>query len=159
MTTQVAYEMMRTYLGRPGARRAYDEELEVCRYETMLEGELHRCAVGCLFTADGLSERATIADPNIAEAVGVAPGTWEVREFEGGLAGLQIAGFELPEIADVDGSFLEGAQMIHDDICAWENGTLISKLDKLAERCGLTVVSDEAEGVPVASGNALALVG
>ena len=50
MTTQDAYERMRIYLTRPGARQAKNMPgpQGVCLYETDIEGELHRWAVGAL---------------------------------------------------------------------------------------------------------------
>lgn len=147
MTTQEAYELMRTYLTRPGARRAWDD---VCLYETVIDDATHRCAVGCLLTPATLDSEVHIdVDGGFDEFM------WgknvPLRQFHGNLQAAYQAGYEIPELDGVDHNFLATAQAVHDDIQNWENGTFnVAALDYAARKFGLKVVTDEpvVEGAP-----------
>lgn len=134
MTTQQAYENMRTYLGRPGAQRAYTPI--VCRYETQILDQIHRCAVGCLLTPQTLAQTKIVGDDHNRVEM-------PLRDFCGTLKAVYASGYELPELEDVDHDFLASAQAIHDNLGSWEEHTVILQLDALARGFGLTVVTDE----------------
>lgn len=141
MTTQQAYEMMRIYLTRPGARQA-SLDGGACSYETEMFGEVHRCAIGCILSPAGLAETVMI-DDELHEDHGL---THVLRDFEGGLGDLYCAGFKIEELLGVDHGFLQGAQCLHDDESNWREGKFrVALLDGLAIRHGLLPVKD---GVP-----------
>lgn len=148
MTTQNAYEMMRVYLTRPGARQATATPLGPCSYEVALEGELHRCAIGCLLSPAALAQTVTF-DKETADELSTDPGVWALRDFSGGIGAICQAGYNLEELDEVDGDFLEGTQAIHDNIHNWETGVFnVGALDAFAARQGLQVVTDEPQGAP-----------
>jgi len=146
MTTQEAYELMRVYLTRPGARRAVGEVS--CRYETVILDEVHRCAVGCLLSPETLNQTRYISQ-ELAEQAGFENmsqvGTWvRLADLLGGLSTMHELAYELPEFDEVDLGFLEDAQYIHDIAHNWEGGKFnVMKLDELAADFGLTVVRDK----------------
>lgn len=141
METQQAYELMRTYLTRPGARRAvarFDGD-EFCRYETTIEGELHRCAIGCLLSPAALAETREYYDENLGWNV-----TGALRDFAGSLGDVLEAGFSVVDIQDCDPEFLNAAQRIHDAEASWESGKFnVALLDDAARDLGLTVIVDD----------------
>lgn len=127
MTTQEAYERMRIYLTRPGARQAKTEPGPngLCLYEVELDGAPHRCAVGCLLAPD------TIAS---------------CKHDSGATVFALVVEYPLAErdLANVDLDFLAGCQCLHDDPGNWEHGVFnVRWLDALARDYGLNVVSDE----------------
>lgn len=129
MNTQQAYELMRVYLTREGARQATNGNGD-CMYEAVIGGEVHRCAVGCLLTPRSLNSYSETEDASLRNSIN-------------GVEGLLVE-FYVPELDDVDVTFLSGAQSVHDDGDNWQGGKFdVSKLDELAERFGLTVVADE----------------
>jgi hypothetical protein len=146
MTTQEAYELMRVYLTRPGARRAANEG--TCQYEAVMLGEVHRCAVGCLLSPETLNQTRYISE-EFAEDAGFDDTTQvgmhvRLADLRGGLATIHGLEYVLPELDEVDFDFLEGAQYVHDNKNNWKGGKFdVVELDKLAGRHGLTVVSDK----------------
>jgi hypothetical protein len=141
VTTQEVYELMRVYLTRPGARQATRDGL--CRYEALKDGEIHRCAIGCLLGPDTLSQ------VRFYDNGGQCRGDYELRVFPGSLEALFEASFELPELDGADYEFLASAQTLHDNGENWLGGHFhVRALDELARRYGLRIVSDEdPEGV------------
>lgn len=133
MDTQTAYEMMRVYLTRPGARRAFTitkSGSEWCAYETQMDGEIHRCAVGCLLSPTALDEEG------FAGYMGDIDQVWD----EGALFWLVK-----DELADIEFDFLRAAQEIHDSESNWEGGYFhVEKLDQLAAEFELEVVKEVA---------------
>lgn len=132
MTTQEAYEYMRIYFGREGARRAVPEnssEGSNCRYEIELDGDKHRCAVGCLLSPSAIDElyERDLMSAGIDEMV-----SWNL------LAGEELEG--------VDVIFLRKAQNLHDHHWNWDRGQdyIINRLDRIAARCGLRPVTATA---------------
>jgi len=149
MTTQEAYERMRAYFSRPGAKRAVTinpdaEDDPMCCYRTP-EGDA--CAAGCLIpdeVYDPVIEQSSISE--------VMRGTVPLR-VEGAWTEKKVA---VPQIAaaleGIDRRFLDEAQHLHDRStvsCYDENGnyvetpntveTFIRDLDKWADECGLDV--------------------
>lgn len=142
MTTQEAYEIMRVYLGRPGARQAQGCD-DACRYETAIEGEIHRCAVGCLLGPETLKQTKLIT-MEFADAVGTHQGGRVVAlaDFVGDATHLSEVGYVVPELDDVDEAFLIKAQSLHDSATSWSDGRFdIDKLDALARDFGLDVIA------------------
>ena len=134
MNTQEAYEYMRVYLTREGARQAVAGYGD-CMYEAYMEGEPHRCAVGCLLTAESLNERSLPTD-DLEEPV-------ILRNYLGSADGL-LRRFSVPELRDVEVGFLLGAQELHDEGENWTGGRFnVALLDDLAHNYGLKVVVDE----------------
>lgn len=153
MTVQQAYELMRVYLTRPGARQA--GALGNCMYETVIKEELHRCAVGCLLTPEDLSQSVLISHETAAELSAMKTHVGEMvelRDFQGSFGSALMAGYRpsIMEIEDqVEGetmfNFLEEAQGLHDSKANWETGKFdVQKLDMLAHRYRLKVVREEA---------------
>lgn len=130
MTTQQAYEYMRTYLTREGAVRAVDSESD-CMYETVMEDSgLQRCAVGCLLTPKTINQYSKQVNTT-------------VRNYRGSVIGL-VDHFDVPELSEVDIHFLTRAQELHDAYENWESGKFnVAFLDALAFEYGLKVVQDE----------------
>lgn len=128
LTTQKAYEKMRAYLTRPGARRAVDEDSGECRYEIeMADGGIHQCAVGCILGPQALAELGR-------------------ADFMGGLNGL-LASSYLPlaqaMLSGVDERFLRDAQVLHDREYHWPDGVFnVRLLDDAAAKYGLEVVGE-----------------
>jgi len=140
MNTQEAYEYMRVYLTREGARQATDDRGD-CLYETTIGGELHRCAVGCLLTPESLNGRAR---PTLDVEKPVM-----LRDYLGSVDGL-LRRFSVPELRDVDKGFLLAAQKLHDERENWKGGRFkVELLDDLAHNYGLKVVKDEVPAGPV----------
>jgi hypothetical protein len=145
LNTQEAYELMRIYLTRPGARQAVESPDESCRYEIVLDGEIHRCAIGCLLSPQALEETVLLSNED-GELDGTpmedkAGEVVALKDFLGGLSALAQAGYSLDDLADVEGDFLDGAQALHDSEGCWENGMFdVRRLDELAARHGLKVV-------------------
>lgn len=158
MTVQQAYELMRVYLTRPGACQALGEN--GCMYETAIGYDVHRCAVGCLLTEQDLSQEIAIDDPALIEnnetmlrRIGQ---TVQLRDFSGTLADVLAVGYT-PSILVTDDElqdelmfdFLASAQTLHDTASHWKDGVFeVWRLDELARRHGLRVVSEEEVGVP-----------
>lgn len=123
--TQQAYETMRTYLTRPGARQATWPNSPSCAYRTELDGEVHCCAVGILFTSEDMEHFGT---------------------FQGGIDEIyenhEERGEELPAgIKGIDYNLLQAAQEVHDNIDNWRDGVFNAEaLDKKAEELGLRPV-------------------
>lgn len=131
--------MMRVYLTRPGARRAVVDKFGSCAYEAQIEGQLQRCAIGCLLSPAGLSE-TILVESDCLDALDEV----ELREFLGALQEAEDAGFLLPELGDASRDFLGCAQQAHDAQGNWPGGKFnVSKLDDLAREFGLTVVVDD----------------
>jgi hypothetical protein len=145
MTMQEMYELMRIYLTRPGARQAIVEGN--CVYESAIEGEIHRCAIGCLLTPPQLGEKVLITQEIADEQKTMIPFVGEevaLRDFQGSLAGLTMAGYSWTQ--DLDDSkfdFLASAQSIHDLPVNWgPEGFRVEALDSIAARRGLKVVTE-----------------
>ena len=148
MTTQEAYELMRVYLTRPGAQRAISNLPKVCRYETIIDGELQRCAIGCLLSPETLAATVEIDDETDAPEWQVGLEV-ELRDFCGSLDAIYMQGYTLPELDDVSHNFLAEAQSIHDCAGSWREGKFdVRLLDGLAEKHGLTVVTEESQRTP-----------
>lgn len=148
MTTQEAYELMRTYLTRPGAQRAFNK---VCRYETVIDMETHRCAVGCLLTPRSLAATVKVEDGSGVFAESMWGKVVPLRRFLGNLEAVYLAGYEIPELEEVDHDFLAEAQAVHDQVLNWTDGKFnVAALDAAARIHGLKVVTDEpvVEGAP-----------
>lgn len=136
MTTQQAYEAVRQYLTRPGARQAMFPGRKFCEYQTEIDGVVHRCAVGCLLSADAISEIAEYEFEGGVEAL-LSPEDWgEKTDDWGPLA--------VSELVDVDSNFLSSAQGLHDEPGNWDGGVFaVDKLDQIAREYGLRVVDEE----------------
>lgn len=142
MNTQEAYELMRVYLTREGARQAVDNDGD-CLYETTIGRELHRCAVGCLLMPSSLDERAQPVNNLVEQQVAL-------RHYLGSVEGL-LRRFSVPELRDVELGFLRDAQELHDKAENWKGGKFnVALLDDLAHNYGLDVVKDEVPAEPVA---------
>lgn len=139
MTTQQAYEMMRTYMTRPGAQMAGDESGN-CFYETQFPDGVQRCAVGCVLTPDTLLRTGKEQWCDIP-----------IKDYSGSVRGLMDY-YDVPELQFVSLDFLSDAQNVHDKSENWAKGKFdVAKLDAVAKKHGLTVVSGEqkvAEGAP-----------
>ena len=148
MTTQEAYELMRIYLTRPGARRAVIWGGSACMYEMVEMGEVHRCAVGCLLSPETLNQTRYIS-LEIAEELGFhersqVGSSVRLADLRGGLSAVVGLKYDVPELEEVDGGFLEEAQFIHDNKENWVGGKFnVVALDVLAADYDLTVVRDE----------------
>lgn len=130
MTTQEAYELMRAYLTRPGARQAYSPDKGQCQYETRIEGETHKCAVGCLLTPASLRSKGATDAP--------------LRNYMGGALGV-LANYKPPELMFVEQLFLNDAQTVHDNPDNWKGGSFnAAALDMVAVQHGLRVVKNES---------------
>lgn len=152
MDTQEAYELMRIYLTRPGARQATVQVGNPCNYEINLDGFIHRCAVGCLLTESTLSQEVMIGEETDLYSYKTGD-IVRLRDFMGNLSVLGEVGFRLPELDQVDLGFLDEAQSIHDNHNNWsENGFIVEILDDLARRFKLEVVTDEPQGAPQEEG-------
>lgn len=143
MTKQEAYEKVREYLTRPGARRAYDPtpvltmdgtklENGCCRYAIEIDGETQKCAVGILLKQEDL-------DRSMASFVG---GVESLLHEYGWPDYIQ----ELGNGADDEEQqydalyFLNRLQVTHDVSDNWPNGRFdVSQLDRLARDFGLSV--------------------
>lgn len=151
MGTQEAYELMRIYLARPGARQA--SVGGQCRYEITIDDVVHRCAIGCLFTPGSLAQVITVDEATAAATDYDEGDQVALRDFRGGLATIMQAGYDTPELDDVQGEFLDEAQWLHDKKDNWaENGFNIAALDDLARSFKLDVVIDEPQGAPQEEG-------
>lgn len=139
--------MMRVYLTRPGAQRAtanHDGRL-MCKYETLIDSEVHRCAIGCLLTPSTLSSECVVSGDGDESQLGRIVA---LRDFMGGFPSL-IDNYSPPELADVDSDFLDRAQVVHDTEAFWMGGKFdVAPLDSLAAEFGLTVVVDEPVRAP-----------
>lgn len=133
MNTQEAYEYMRVYLTREGARQATDDQGD-CMYEAVVGGELHRCAVGCLLTPKSLNSKS---QPRVRGEKRIT-----LRDYLGSAEGL-LRRFPVPELRDVELKFLVDAQELHDEAENWKGGRFnVALLDGLALNYGLKVVVD-----------------
>lgn len=142
MDTQQAYEMMRVYLTRPGALRAVGDKGN-CMYETRVNGELHRCAIGCILPLSALDSTAVVEEVSGDEPQ--AGAMVELRDFQGGILSLFEQNFDLSSLDNVDLGFLEVAQGIHDKGSSWVlNKFNVALLDAAAADYGLKVVNDDA---------------
>lgn len=99
----------------------------VCRYEIVIEGETHNCAVGALLTREDL-------DRSMASFVG-SPGMlfneYGVPDYFLGLASDEFDDLYDQQQDIVD--FLENLQSIHDSEENWPNGKFsVEKLDAWA---------------------------
>lgn len=139
MNTQQAYEMMRIYLGRPGARRAYGST--TCMYEIQIQGKMHRCAIGCLLSPETLNQTRQVRHRHPRRPI---MGVCALKDISGGLATVRGLGYELPELDGVNPLFLEEAQMAHDNLMNWAGNKFnMESLDQVARLYGLKVVGDE----------------
>ena len=136
MNTQEAYEYMRVYLTREGARQAIDKAGD-CMYEGRIEGAIHRCAVGCLLTPESLNERMQSGSQCGDER------TVTLRDYLGSVVGV-LKHFSVPELRDIDRNFLDEAQKLHDERENWKGGKFnVALLNDLAHDHGLKVMMDE----------------
>lgn len=143
MTKQEAYERVRNYLTRPGARRAYDptpvltvagERLEngCCRYETVIDGATQRCAVGILLEREDL-------DRSMATFVGGVETLFEEYGLPDYIQEIGEGNSDSERRADTL-YFLQSLQTAHDTITNWtEDGFEVAQLDQLAISFGLSV--------------------
>lgn len=155
MTTQEAYERMRVYFSRPGAKRAItddpaDDDHTLCCYRTE-DGAA--CAVGCLIPDE-------LYDPAIerASATCLLTGSVNERDEEGGALANKIPIPQITQLlAQIDPKFLDEAQTLHDrdhhsyydEAGDWmeERNTpalFISNLDALAETFDLDITRARA---------------
>lgn len=156
MTTQEAYERMRVYFSRPGAKRALapghwtDDDEPVCVYRTP-DGDA--CAAGCLIP----DELYTPAIERSSAGV-LFTGQVPVRNEDG--APIPGEAINIPEIAaflaDIDVKFLDEAQHLHDraNVSYYKDGDwveepntvtrFLTELDALAEKTGLDVARAKA---------------
>lgn len=156
MRTQEAYELMRVYLTRPGACRA--EDGDGCMYETTIQGVLHRCAVGCLLTAQDLAQEVEINAEDLANdwASGRHGESVALRDFRGTVHDILLAGYMPSALTSDDEvederlfAFLTDAQRLHDHAGSWPEDLFnVTLLDDLAAHHGLEVVKEEEVGVP-----------
>ena len=101
-----------------------------------MNGVVHRCAVGCLLTPSTLAQ--TIGEDETDDLCAL-------RDFSGTIEAVMAQDFQLPELTDVDPSFLDYAQQIHDEAANWDGGVFkVSELDEVARAFGLRVVKDDA---------------
>jgi hypothetical protein len=128
MTTQEAYEQIRSYFSRPDAALAATTTGDTCFYrQPMPDGSVRKCAVGCLIP-DELYD-LELDEQNVA---GDHAMVWtnELREF----------------FQDVDVDFINEAQAAHDGTASSHGhfavSAFIARLDKVADRHHLKVVSE-----------------
>jgi hypothetical protein len=125
LDNQSAYENIRAYLTRPGARRAAPEGvLDTCKYEIEIDGELHRCAVGCLLA------------PDTIEAL-------KITNQLGGDCEEVILPFFDRDLSGIDRRLLALIQNVHDTASNWASGEFNpEQLDRVVQTYGLTAVVD-----------------
>lgn len=143
MNMQEAYEQMRAWLTRPGAKQASAHEGATCMYDA---GNGQRCAVGCL-----LSEQAILVFGGLGgdaeELVGTMLSSQEFTDEP--LLGLFSEDFiahfkEYGTVVSSDDAmqFLMAAQDCHDRSLNWTSeGFNVAHLDCVASDFGLKVVS------------------
>ena len=117
----------------------------------MKDDGLHRCAIGCLLTPDGLSETIAIGMERAIQHNTIT-GNVAVRDIGANFATLQELGYKLKDLKGVNEEFLDEAQMIHDSAGNWDHtgrNFKVEALDALAIAFELTVPVEEAEGAPL----------
>lgn len=131
MNTQQAYERMRAWLTRPGARRAISQDGS-CYYEVQYGGDdgMQRCAVGALLSDEAIQQLKE---------------TGLIRKSLGTVMSCKSsASLMIAELDGIKQGFLRAAQALHDNEDSWVGGKFrVDLLDHSASIHGLEVITDD----------------